>query len=320
MMSPHSSSSITRFAVVIPVYNGRAYLQQTLASVLSQVHAACEVIVVEDGSPVPSDDIVRLFPTVRYVTQKNTGVSGARNHGAHLSTAEWICFLDQDDVLLPGHLKQFAKEIAHNKNADLLYTPRVVLCQHQGNWVQEKITPAPPAEELKHLLLRRCPFPPSGIAVRRDVFEQSGGFCNRYNLAEDWEFWLRCVEQGRTFTACSGPTVCYRVHPESNSHRPLPILRANTLVVQERIRPLLAWPQSVVLPKQLISQQEADAAILLRQIQMRGAFRLMVQSIARFPVGNLRRYRIALHMLHRIIQQRTNLRVKARTGKKCLIA
>ena len=300
------------FAVVIPVYNGRAYLQEALESVLSQTHPCREIIVVEDGSPIPSDDIVQRFPTVRYVTQKNTGVSGARNHGVHLATADWICFLDQDDRLLPNHLQQFADVIARERSAEFLYTPRIVLSQHGDKWIQEKVTPEPPVDALRHILLRRCPFPPSGIAIRRDVFEQIGGFRNRYNLAEDWDFWLRCIEHGRTFIACPRPTVCYRVHPESNSHRPIPILRANTLVIQERIEPLLSWPRSMFVPRQMISEQEADAAILLRQIKMRGAFRLMLRSIGRFPVGNLRRYTIALHMLHHAFQHKTKLNVRMR--------
>jgi glycosyltransferase involved in cell wall biosynthesis len=295
------------FAVIIPVYNGRAYLKEAIESVLSQKYPACEIIVVEDGSPIPSDDIVLLFPEVRYVVQTNTGVSGARNHGVRVSQADWVCFLDQDDVLLPHHLQQFAEAIEGDQNADFLYTPRFVLTLHKGTWIQEKITTCPKAEELKSILLKRCPFPPSGICIRRSAFEKSGGFSDRYNLAEDWEFWLRCIEEDRTFRACSLPTVCYRVHSASNSHRPIPILRANTLVIRERIAPLLTWPRSLWHSTQLISQQEADAAILLRQLGSSGAFSLLLRSLRRWPIGGLRRYLIALHMLLAALARKTGM-------------
>ncbi len=303
-----SASGDPHFAVVIPVYNGRAYLREAIESALSQRHTACEVIVVEDGSPIPSDDIVLRFPDVRYVVQTNTGVSGARNHGVRISQADWVCFLDQDDVLLPHHLQQFAEAIESDQNADFLYSPRFVLTLHKGTWIRKEITNCPKVEELKSTFLKRCPFPPSGICIRRSVFEQSGGFSDRYNLAEDWEFWLRCIEEERTFRACSSPTVYYRVHSASNSHRPIPILRANTLVIKERIAPLLTWPRSLWRPMQLISQQEADAAILLRQLGSSGAFSLLLRSLARWPVGDLRRYVIALHMLLTALVRKTGTR------------
>lgn len=295
---------------MIPVYNGRAYLKETIESVLSQRCPAHEVIVVEDGSPIPSDDIVLRFPEVRYIVQTNTGVSGARNHGVRVAESDWICFLDQDDVLLPQHLQQLAIAIENDPNADLLYTPRFVLELHEGTWIRRMITPCPRVEELKSVLLKRCPFPPSGVCVRRDVFEKNGGFRNRYNLAEDWEFWLRCIEEGRAFKACCSPTVAYRVHSASNSHRPLPILSANTLVIQERISPMLTWPRAMWGAMQLVSQQEADAAILLRQLENSGALYILLRSLVRFPFGSLRRYAIALHMLLAAVVSKTGMRRK----------
>lgn len=285
-------------AVVIPVYNGRKHLAETLQSCLDQRHPADEIIVVEDGSPEPSRDIVEQFAGVRYVLQPNGGVSSARNNGASLTRADWICFLDQDDLLLPDHLEQISESIRLHEQASLFYAPRLVLSCFHGVWTTDYAAVQPPTpEDLPHVLLRRCPFPPSGVCVRRSVFEQVGGFRSRYDLAEDWEFWFRLCSAGGGFFLCPRPTFCYRVHPESNSHRPMPIFKANLRVIRDEILPTLSFWKRLWTGKRLISAQEADAAILLRQMGQEGAVPLLLRSIVRFPFGSWRRYKIATHML-----------------------
>lgn len=285
-------------AVIIPVYNGRKHLAETLQSCLNQLRPADEIIVVEDGSPEPSRDIVEGMAGVRYVPQPNGGVSSARNHGASLATADWICFLDQDDLLLPHHLLQLTRAIRTSDHINLLYTPRLVLeCAH-GVWTTMRAVVQPPTpKDLPRVLAVRCPFPPSGVCVRRSVFEQIGGFRSRYDLAEDWEFWLRLSAAGGAFFLCAEATVCYRVHMESNSHRPLPILNANLRVIREQILPPLSFWKRLWRGKRLISAQEADAAILLRQMGQDGGARLLLRSLARYPFGSWRRYKIATHMV-----------------------
>ena len=299
-------------AVVIPVYNGRKHLAETLQSCLEQLYPAHEIIVIEDGSPEASRDIVERFPGVRYVLQPNGGVSSARNHGASLASVDWICFLDQDDLLLPEHLEQLSRTICANRHANLFYTPRLVLSCVDGVWTTNRASIQPPvSKDLPQVLPLRCPFPPSGVCVRRSVFEQLGGFRSRYDLAEDWEFWLRLSTLGGSFAFCPEATFCYRVHMESNSHRPMPILRANLRVIREQILPRMSFWKRFWMGKRLISAQEADAAILLRQMGQDGGAQILLRSVARFPFGGWRRYKIATHMIARALRQT----VTGNTGK-----
>jgi glycosyltransferase involved in cell wall biosynthesis len=284
-------------AIVIPVYNGRRHLAETLQSCLGQVYPADEILVIEDGSPDPSQDIVERLAGVRYIPKANGGVSSARNYGASLAAADWICFLDQDDLILPDHLEQISRTILEGTKADLFYMPRLVLSCTDGVWSTRPALPPPAERNLARVLSHRCPFPPSGICVKRSVFEAIGGFSPRYDLAEDWEFWLRLHALGGCFHRLPKSTVCYRVHAESNSHRPMPILQANLRVIEERILPSVIFGKRLLLGKQLISAQEADAAILLRQMGQQGATRLLLRSIVRFPFGRRRRYKIAAHMI-----------------------
>jgi glycosyltransferase involved in cell wall biosynthesis len=113
-----------RTAVIVPCYNAASTLVGTLESALAQ-DMPVEVIVIDDGSSDSSLAVARRFePYVRVVTGPNRGVSAARNRGIAETTAEWIIFLDADDLLESGTLSQ---RLAAAKAADA----DVVIC----DWV-----------------------------------------------------------------------------------------------------------------------------------------------------------------------------------------
>ena len=102
-------------SVVIPCYNGAAYLGDAVESALSQTYAVSEIIVVDDGSEDDSVAIASAFgPPVRVLTQTNQGESVARNKGWELATGSWIAFLDADDRWLPEKLAQQVALIEEN--------------------------------------------------------------------------------------------------------------------------------------------------------------------------------------------------------------
>lgn len=92
-------------SVVVPVYNVEKYLPKCLDSLLAQTWQELEVIVVDDGSPDNSWDIMQEYARrdsrVRLIRQKNGGLSAARNAGVEAAQGEWIGFLDSDDYVAP---------------------------------------------------------------------------------------------------------------------------------------------------------------------------------------------------------------------------
>src|SRR5687767_2043013 len=92
--------------VVIPCYNGAAYLRTTIASVLSQTALPREVLIIDDGSTDNSAEVARSFGSaVKVISQENRGLSGARNRGIEEAQGEWVAFLDADDVWMPNKLE-----------------------------------------------------------------------------------------------------------------------------------------------------------------------------------------------------------------------
>ncbi|TQL66596.1 CDP-glycerol glycerophosphotransferase [Nocardioides albertanoniae] len=93
-------------SVVMPIYNVEQWVGAALDSILTQSLHALEVIVVDDGSPDGSADVVRQIarrdPRVRIVTKENGGLGAARNTGLEHIRGEYVAFADSDDIILPG--------------------------------------------------------------------------------------------------------------------------------------------------------------------------------------------------------------------------
>jgi glycosyltransferase involved in cell wall biosynthesis len=98
------------FSIIIPLYNKAQYIQYTIQSVLNQTYQNFEIIVIDDGSQDDGPALVRAIddPRIRCITQKNGGVSRARNHGVSIAQGDVICFLDADDWYLPEYLQTVA--------------------------------------------------------------------------------------------------------------------------------------------------------------------------------------------------------------------
>ena len=91
-----------KVSVIIPTYNRLNFLKAAVDSVLDQEFKDFELIIIDDGSTDGTPEwIPRLQePCIRYLWQKNQGVSAARNKGIGESSGRYIAFLDSDDVLL----------------------------------------------------------------------------------------------------------------------------------------------------------------------------------------------------------------------------
>jgi glycosyltransferase involved in cell wall biosynthesis len=106
LMSSETGLSVS---VIIPVYNGEAFLRSCLESVASQTLKNLEIICVDDSSTDGSLKILREFEAadarVRVVTQEHEGAGAARNRGMSLASGKYLAFLDADDYFESDMLK-----------------------------------------------------------------------------------------------------------------------------------------------------------------------------------------------------------------------
>lgn len=112
-----------KFSIVIPVYNTEKYLEECLLSITRQSFENIEVIVVDDGSTDCSLDIARAIARkdkrVHVLSQKNAGVSAARNQGINLANGDYLLFVDADDYLIGVNAISHISMAIKRDNADL---------------------------------------------------------------------------------------------------------------------------------------------------------------------------------------------------------
>lgn len=164
------------FSVIIPVYNAEKTLRRCVDSVLPQLGAEDEIILVNDGSKDGSVAIcaeyARCDSRVRFLDQANGGVSAARNAGLDAAAGEFVLFVDSDDFLVPELFSEIKK----------------LMREQKWDWMRFSILPAgrqtPPPKSSRGLCSRGEAFPqliddicskainsPCAKVYRRDILE-----------------------------------------------------------------------------------------------------------------------------------------------------
>ena len=191
-------------AVIIPLYNGAAFIEQALRSVLCQTLPAAEIVVVDDGStddgPAIVERIAAAHP-VRLLRQANGGQSSARNFGIAQSAAPLIALLDQDDVWYGDHLEVLARPFAQARPVELGWTySNLDEIDREGGLVARDVIDLTgsrhPKRNLQHCLASDMFVLPTASLMSRTAFVAVGGFDERLSGYEDDDLFLRLFRAG----------------------------------------------------------------------------------------------------------------------------
>ena len=113
------------FSVILPTFNREMFLAKAIESVIKQSHENWELIIVDDGSTDNTKELVLGYQKkqkrIKYIYQKNTERSAARNNGIKKAKGDWVCFLDSDDLYHESHLEVLHELIRNNQFEKGLY-------------------------------------------------------------------------------------------------------------------------------------------------------------------------------------------------------
>ena len=113
------------YSVIIPVYNRPNEVDELLQSLTKQVYKSFEVIVVEDGSLIPCNEIVNKYSSlldIHYFSKSNSGPGQTRNYGAERAKGDYLVILDSDVIVPPHYFEEIEKELT-NSPADAFGGP-----------------------------------------------------------------------------------------------------------------------------------------------------------------------------------------------------
>jgi glycosyltransferase involved in cell wall biosynthesis len=194
-------------AVVIPVRNGAAFLDETFRSIWAQNYTPLEVIVVDDGSTDGTPEKVRGSQgmPIRLLEVGGVGPAAARNAGIHASESELVAFLDADDLWVNGALHRLAKTLAERPEAGIA----------QG--LIRNFSETLPGN--RRFVTGPYRFFNLGASLwRRSIFETVGLLDEELRLCEDLDLMLRCWEQDVRKAEVESVVLHYRRHPGGMTH------------------------------------------------------------------------------------------------------
>lgn len=232
-------------AVVVPVYDLRAFVGDAITSVLAQTLPpdAIELIVVDDGSRDGSGDVARSHgPRVQVLRQENRGLPAARNAGIAATSAPFVQLLDADDRLHPEKLAASLARFAAEPDAGVVYTgvrfvdeAGAVLPQH--GWSRDE------GDVFARLVLGNLVNPHQPL-VRRAALEAAGPFDETLTSLEDWDVWLRVARAGWSWRCVDRALVDYRVRA-GGMHQHAARMCTNRLRVLDKLFADPALPDAI---------------------------------------------------------------------------
>lgn len=212
-------------SAIIPVFNGESFLQDAIESILQQTHRVSEIIIIDDGSKDKSFDIAISISKsssvpVKVFKQQNSGVSVARNLGLLKSSGDLVAFLDVDDIWKPTKIEKQLAFYDNLENYDaFIFTDYYLddendtfraLAGHtdynvctQSNFSKEEFQLA--------FIKRNFIGTASTVMFNREIALKIGGFNNRLNHSEDFDFILRYSQHGCVY-AITDPLAIKRSH------------------------------------------------------------------------------------------------------------
>lgn len=188
-------------SVIIPVWNGAAYVGETIASVRNQ-GMNTEILVIDDGSTDNSREIVAACGCVP-LARPHSGIANTCNAGIARTAGEYLMILDQDDVLCPGALRTLLECFLLDNSLQAVAAK-----------AQDFISPDLDGEGRKRLRPRPAPYHGlmGAVLFRRDVPEIVGGFNASYQAGQAVDYLLRMERSGIICARLDSIAVFRRLH------------------------------------------------------------------------------------------------------------
>jgi glycosyltransferase involved in cell wall biosynthesis len=289
-------------SIIVPVYNKARYLKTALDSVFAQSYSNFELLAIDDGS---TDDSVGILAAItdrriRIFTQKNMGVSSARNRGVQLSRADIILFFDADDWMHEDYLQTQLRTMAEHPE-------RAFFATTFKRFSADEISPRPgsPGPDKPVVVIDDLPaawrkgqtFITSCVAVRRGaLMAQPSLFPVGESFGEDMDLWLRLAEK-HALVLLPCPLVGYRENAADSLTSMKPTTTLPTYISRLEIR-ARTFPAGSPVRRSTLNYV-ADAHIsLARHLLAQGQRMKCLQTLlARLPQGFCRpRWWVTLFM------------------------
>lgn len=210
----------------MPAYNVEKYIEASIKSVLNQTYRNWELIIVDDGSTDLTSQKVKQFEgldkRIKYIFQNNAKQATARNNGIHNAKGEILAFLDADDLWLPQKLEISVAFFECNKY-DLLFTDAYYSDTKEIDIIHTELKKMNVLEKEYYdkegiiAFIESNKIPMLTVLIKKSVVIKAGFFDIKFEVAEDYDLWLRLLKNKCIFKSISSPLSIYRMQENSSS-------------------------------------------------------------------------------------------------------
>ena len=208
-------------SIIIPVYNGEDYINDSIKSALEQTYKNIEIIVIDDGSTDKTKKICESFKNkIKYIFKENGGVSTALNLGIKESKGEYISWLSHDDLYKPSKIELEIKELVKcpNKNTivfsnfDLINGDGIIFSRTDHTAFYDK-------EELTCGIMPVIMGAVNGCTtlINKECFNECGLFDEKLKTVQDYDMWLRLFSKYPSIFI-DKHLVQYRIHENQGTN------------------------------------------------------------------------------------------------------
>lgn len=130
-------------SVIMPIYNGEKYIENSISSILKERDVCLELILVNDGSTDNSLSICKRYASqdcrIKLIDKPNGGICSARNAGLDCATGDYVSFCDQDDEIIGDIYKVFSNATTHSQCDLVIAGKQLLLIDEKGNIIEDKV-------------------------------------------------------------------------------------------------------------------------------------------------------------------------------------
>jgi glycosyltransferase involved in cell wall biosynthesis len=203
-------------SVITTVYNAQEYLNMAIDSILNQTYKNFEFLIIDDGSTDNSGHIIEAYsdPRIKYISQKNKGLSAALNRGIAIAKGKYIARMDHDDISYPTRLEEQVEFLQKNRKVAMVGTSFDLIDTNSG--IIGTSYHLDRNQDIQIEFLVRNPFGHGTVVIRRQTIEDIGGY-DINQPVEDYELWWR-VAQKYEVANLPRQLYGYRILPTGMSH------------------------------------------------------------------------------------------------------
>ena len=225
-------------SVLIPVYNGERYLSETIESILGQNYYNLELLFIDDFSKDHSVQLIESYSDkrIRVIKNKsNLGQASTMNVGISKAGGKVIFRLDQDDISTPDRIEVQLDKM-NDKNDLIIGTWAQIIDENSKiiGYVQHPID----NESIIDSLSINSPLTHSSICISKSNLLRLGGYSEKYNMAMDWDLWIRAARNQIKFFNIPDYLVKVRAHPNQASEVNHTQLNLEKLIVMKKTKNL----------------------------------------------------------------------------------